>query len=287
MTRVVLATCNTWPQVSASDQLYAEALVQRGLEVDGAPWNGPFAPFAAADVVVLRSNWDYHHDLPAFVAWLDNLERCGIRVFNPPALVRWNLDKRYLLDLAAKGVPIPRTRVVDNHPDCIAHAYDDLGLDEAVIKPTVGASGHEVERVHRDTVAAGRRTWTARSPVMVQEYMPELAEGGEMACVFFDGRFSHAAVRRPRAGEFRINSQYGGAVQAFLASDEVIRQSRAVLDALALPPLYARVDGILRDGVFIVMELEVNEPGLFLDLDPLAAARFADATIRRLLPAAR
>ena len=117
---VTLVTCAAWPELSASDRLYAEALERLGVTVEGAPWNGPAEPFVGADLVVLRSNWDYHHDLAGFTVWLDGLERSGAYVLNAPSLVRWNLDKRYLLDLARWVVRVPQTEVVPADPSAIA-----------------------------------------------------------------------------------------------------------------------------------------------------------------------
>lgn len=121
--RVALVTCLAWPELSASDRLYAEALTRLGATVVGAPWNGRPEPFVGVDLVVLRSNWDYHHDLTGFTAWLDGLERRGTAVQNAPGLVRWNLDKRYLLDLERRGVRVPETEVVPADPSAIAAGW--------------------------------------------------------------------------------------------------------------------------------------------------------------------
>src|SRR5262245_50458697 len=104
---VTLVTCRTWPELFPSDQLYGSALAARGVKVAVAPWNGPFEPFANAGAVVLRANWDYHQELPRFSAWLDALDACSVPVFNPTELVRWNLEKGYLLQLAECGVRVP------------------------------------------------------------------------------------------------------------------------------------------------------------------------------------
>src|SRR5581483_9881154 len=101
MPRVCFVTCRAWPEISASDRLVADALAPRGVHVEGRAWNEPGAEFTGFDAVVLRSNWDYHLEPDAFLAWLDGIERAGVRLFNPPALVRWNVSKRYLLALAA------------------------------------------------------------------------------------------------------------------------------------------------------------------------------------------
>ena len=278
---VVLVTCATWPELSASDQCLAAALRGRGYRVTAAPWNGPFTPFAGAAAVVVRSSWDYHEAADAYRAWLGRLE--PDRTFNPPDLIRWNLSKAHVVDLGARGAPVPRSRVVPATREALADALVALGLDEGVLKPVVGASGFGVERVRRgDEVAALARARTRKTmdEVLVQEFVPGI-ERGELAGVFFDGAFSHGLRRLPAPGEYRINSQYGGRMVAADVPDTVVRQMMAVLALLPAPPLYARVDGVV-DGRFTLMEVEVNEPGLGMDLVPGSAERFADALLARL-----
>ena len=117
--------------------------------------------------------------------------------------------------------------------------------------------------------------------LLVQEFVPEIA-GGELAGVFFEGVFSHALRRVPAPREFRVNSQYGGRVEPATLADDTIRQMTAVLGLLPRRPLYARIDGVLRAGRFLLMEVEVHEPGLGLDLARGSAERFADALVARL-----
>jgi glutathione synthase/RimK-type ligase-like ATP-grasp enzyme len=283
--RVTLVTCVAWPEVSASDQLYAEALAEVGVSVTGAPWNGPLEPFLDVDLVVLRSNWDYHHDLAGFTAWLDDLEQRGIRMQNAPSLVRWNLDKRYLLDLGRRDVRVPRTEVAPADPATIAGILARHGWEQAVLKPTVGASGHGVRLVRAgdlpDAMPASDAP-TQAGTLIVQELLPEVVEHGEASYVFFDGAYSHALLKRPAAGDFRVNSQYQGTVEAFSPDAHLVQQARAVLGVLDEVPLYARVDGVSRDGALLVTELELNEPALSMTLAPGSAARFAEATVRRL-----
>ncbi|MER3421118.1 MAG: glutathione synthetase [Chloroflexota bacterium] len=286
MTHVVtLVTCRRWPDLSSSDRRYAEALRVRNCVVQVAPWNGARTPFINAQAVVLRANWDYHHELAAFTAWLTWLEQGGIPVFNSASLVRWNLDKRYLLALAGAGVLIPATRVVSPEPTAVARAMRAAGWRRAVAKPVIGASGHNVWLIE-DGAEATLALLRGLSPspgeaYLLQEFIPEV-QAGELSCVFFDGVFSHAFLRVPSRGEFRVNSQYGGRLMPAYPPATVVRQARAVLDCLPEVPLYARVDGVVRAGQLLVMELELNEPALALDLAPHAAERFATATLRRL-----
>jgi glutathione synthase/RimK-type ligase-like ATP-grasp enzyme len=285
MRDVTLVTCRTWPELFPSDQLYAQALAARGMQVAVAPWNGPFKPFAEAGAVVLRANWDYHQELPRFRAWLEALDARRVPVFNPTALVRWNLEKGYLLELAARGVRVPATLVLANDAVAVAAALARGGWGRAVLKPVAGASGFNVSLLDNKASVEQIAEFLAAIPherVLLQDFLPEVTTDGELSCVFFDGAFSHAFLKRPARGDFRTNSQYQGASELAHPPAEVIRQAGDVLARLDVVPLYARVDGVLRDGALLLTELEVNEPGLALNLAPGAAERFADATLARL-----
>jgi glutathione synthase/RimK-type ligase-like ATP-grasp enzyme len=214
---------------------------------------------------------------------LDDLELHRVRVLNPPALVRWSLHKRYLLDLARWGARVPRTEIVAADPASIATVIERRGWDVAVLKPAVGASGHGVRLVRAVELRSGGVPFAATgSDLVVQEYLPEVAGDGEMSLVFFDGAYSHAALKRPAAGDFRVNSQYQGSVEPFQPDDGLVRRAQDVLALLPEVPLYARVDAVARSDNLIVTELELIEPALFLGMASDAAARFALATLRRL-----
>jgi glutathione synthase/RimK-type ligase-like ATP-grasp enzyme len=281
MTEIVLVTCQRWPDLSESDRLYARALELRGAHVRAAPWNGPAASFMAADAIVMRAAWDYDEAPDAFSVWLESLAYLPAVVLNPPGMMRWNLDKRYLLGLADWGVAIPETRVTSGDPDADARLIAEMGEGLIVIKPAVGQSGHHVTRVEPGALSAAIAQHAGK-PVIVQAFVPEIQESGELSCVFFNCEFSHAFLKRPAPGEYRVNSQYNGRNEPAAPSGPSIEQARSVLRTLAETPLYARVDGVLRDGQFVLMELELIEPGLGLTLDPQAADRFADATLQRL-----
>ena len=279
---LVLATCAAWPELDPSDERLAAALRARGRRVEAAPWNGPFAPFAEAAAVVIRATWDYHHAPEAYLAWLARLD--AARTFNPPPLVRWNLSKAHVLDLGARGARVPRTVEVAAEPAAIAGALEGLGLREAVLKPLIGASGFGVERVARGGEAAALargQMGKTLDRVLVQELVPGI-ERGELAGVFFDSTFSHGLRRVPAPGEFRVNSQYGGTMHAEALPPAVVHAMAEVLALVPARPLYARVDGVAADDGFVVMEVEVNEPGLGLDLVEGAGERFADALLARL-----
>ncbi len=279
MALILFITCNRWPALSESDTLVATALQALGHQVQPLPWQHDLPHGKAADLLVLRSNWDYHYALDDFTAWLAAREAAPVPLYNPPSLVRWNLQKGYLLDLQASGVTIPVTAVLDAADDPQA-IYTKYGWDRAVIKPLAGASGHLVECVAQDGLAAWRATVRAQRPEqrwLIQEFIPEIA-AGEVSLVFIEGSFSHAIAKRPQPGEFRINSQYQGQIARVTPDAAVIEQAERVLAALPALPLYARVDGVVTaQGEFCLIELELNEPGLYFPYAPEQAVQFAAA----------
>src|SRR5690349_21504449 len=154
MARVCFVTCMMWPEISASDRLVVEALAPLGVQVEGRPWNERSAEFTGFDAVVLRSNWDYHFEPAAFLAWLDRIERAGVRLFNPPALVRWNVSKRYLLALEAAGVPTVATAALADETGAGLEAImRGHGWRTCVLKPEIGASAHDTRIVTEQSLA--------------------------------------------------------------------------------------------------------------------------------------
>lgn len=262
-----------------------EACARAGIEVSVVAWDDPTVSWARFDAVLLRSTWDYMDHLPAFLAWCERVDRAGT-LWNAPEVVRWNTDKRYLGDLAGRGVP-----VIESHflaPGDAADAFPDL--DEFVVKPTVSAGSRDTQRYTRAeraaAVAHARRLLDAGRHVLVQPYLAQVDEAGETALLFFDGEFSHAIRKAPllRRGE--------GPTRALFAPERIQPReptpaehavAARVLQALPFGPLpYARVDLLPSAEGPMLLELELTEPSVFLPFGEGAADRFAAVLARRL-----
>jgi glutathione synthase/RimK-type ligase-like ATP-grasp enzyme len=287
--RICFVTCRTWPEISESDRLVQRALEAQGATVEARAWNTPDAVWEGFDAIVLRSNWDYHFEPDAFVGWLDRLERAGARVFNPPALVRWNLTKAYLLELGRAGVPTVATVILEDESRAGLEAVMAArGWSRVVMKPVISASAHDTRLVSAatlDEAAAALASGAMRRPVLIQPFVEEIQTRGEWSLIFIETEMTHAVLKRPAAGEFRVQPRLGGTVETPEPADAVRRVARAALAALPAPPLYARIDGVETAAGFRIMEVEVNEPGLFFTHAPAAALRFAEALRRRLAAA--
>lgn len=281
MPRIVIATCADYPDLVPSEDLYRQALVRRGVTVDARVWSQGIAPFRGADLVVIRATWDYHRDLTGYMAWLDALER-EVAVANPARLIRWNLDKRYLDELARGGIPVPAQRIVPCDLSTARRVLAETGWDQAVAKPNVGASGHGVTLVdpaRLNAIWPDLAAAVAPHDLILQEYVPEIRTSGQVSYVFLGGAFVHAIRHLPRPGEFRINSVFEPTRAAIAPSAAEIAEAARVVAALPMPPLYARIDMVRQGERQLLLEAEVNEPALFFQLAPDSADRFAAATL--------
>ncbi len=231
--------------------------------------------------VVVRSCWDYHHRLEEFLAWVTRLERAGVPLWNPPAVLRWNSHKGYLRDLAARGVPIVATRwLARGRRVGLAQLLRDERWSDAVVKPAVSASATDTWRTSAATAGAdqGRLEELLRAgDVMVQPFIAEVCDPGEWSVIFFGGRFSHAIRKRPAAGDYRVQWEFGGTAAPMAPPPRLVADAEAVMAAVPGRPLYARVDGVERDDRLMLMELELIEPHLFLGWDADATGRLAGA----------
>ena len=284
--RVALATYDAAPDLAPDDQLLAAALERAGIRATPVVWSDRSVAWHSFDAVVIRSCWDYHRRHGEFVAWLDALDVSRLPVWNPTPMVRWNSDKRYLIDLARRGVATVPTRIVERGSAVrvrdIAHAE---GWTRFVVKPAVSASAHETHAMDLPLGAedhAAIERVVAHGDALVQPFVDEVTTDGELSLIFFDGEFSHAAIKRSRRGDFRVQTEHGGTVAPIDVVPAIIAEARRSLDALDELPLYARVDGVGDERAFRLMELELIEPNVFLGAADGSADRFAAAIVGRL-----
>ena len=275
--KVVLATCRPKPGLTPGDGLLATALRELGATVVAGPWD-TIQPGREEGVVCLRSTWDYHLRWSEFRSWVRGFETPG-RLWNPPSTVLWNADKMYLRDLAAAGIAVPRTQWFQpGERPAIARLLEEWGVTRAVLKPRVSATAYGTHVVSRDR-GIEEADWAAleRSGCLLQRFVPEIQSRGEISVVFLRDGFAHAVLKRPRPGDFRVQADFGGSLEAATPADSTIAFGGAVLAAAARPWLYARVDLVETDKGPVLMELELIEPDLFLT--PQGAARLAEGLI--------
>lgn len=281
--RLAIATCAAIPGIHADDVPLVAALAESGVEATPCVWTDPTIDWASFDAVLIRTTWDYFQRYAEFMAWL---ERLPVPTINDQALLRWNSDKRYLLELQACGVDTIPTELVSGAR--LRGWLETQSGREIVVKPTVSGGAWHTERgvVGDPAFAAAVQRLPVEFDYLVQPLIPEVVTDGEWSLLYFGGEFSHAVLKRPAAGDFRVQAQFGGSEVALDPGPEVRARAEAALRATAAcgypDHAYARVDGVVVGGRFLLMELEMIEPHLFFAHRLAAARRLAENLVARL-----
>lgn len=287
--RVALVTCASLRELTDDDRPLIGELAGLGIYAEPEVWDDPSADWSKYDLVLIRSTWDYYLNPAAFAAWVSRLEENGAVLWNPPKVVRANAEKTYLRGLEVAGVSVaPTVWLEKGGPARLDEILAGRGWTDAVVKPVVSAGAYRTHRVKRGE-PAGQQALDevlAHSGAMIQPYLAEIAAEGEWSFVFLDGEFSHAVLKTPRAGDFRVQEEHGGRATAVVPPAPLLAQARDAALATPGPWLYARVDGVRRGGELVVVEVELVEPSLYLSHAPGAARRLALA-VKALLSAGR
>lgn len=282
MKKVAFITYKDNPSLSDGDQLVVEPMSKFGYEVVPAPWDDPSIDWAKFNFVVFRSCWNYHHKTEEFTKWLSLLENSKVKTWNPIKTVKWNLHKTYLEDLKERfSIKVAPTTYVKRGESASLHdIVSKSGWSEVVIKPSIGASGFNIFKLASSEAEKFQSTFSSMllaADVMIQPLIPELVQKGETSMIFLNKRFSHAVNRKPKQGDFRSNYEYGGIESSTNPDSKTIDEAQNILSKIDSPLLYARVDGVVRNGKLMLMELELIEPYLFLSFDKKSPERFAEA----------
>lgn len=272
--RVLLATCRRLPHGEPGAAALDAELAARGIVSRWACWDDPAVDWSAADVVAVRSTWDYSARREEFLAWC---EAVGPQLLHGASVFAWNTHKGYLIELAAAGVPVVPTEVAET-PEQLAALVSREG--RWVVKPAVGAGGVGVRLIDD-----GIGPTDGAGPWVVQPYAASVAEEGEVSVFVIDGEPVAQVAKRPAAGEIRVHERYGGSSVPVPLAEEAtapaLTACAAAADILGADLVYARVDLLRLAGRVVVSEVELTEPGLYLDVMPANAVAFADAIARR------
>lgn len=284
----------TEPPFTPDDQLLVDELRQRGHQVSAVVWGAEASRLTDRfDRLIVRSPWDYmdsDEQRQGFLRWLEQLAATGLVVENEPQVMLWLMDKRYLLDFAAVGVPIVPTQFIP-----VGESFDLETIIEqhsaAIIKPAVSAAGAGLEFLPDRQSARGFQAEFAvrcqRGAQLMQPFLPEIQTNGEWSLVYFGGEYSHGIHKLPASGQIMVHAERGGSLR-FAGPPPVVRElgdqtAAAVPRAFAHRegrvchmPLYLRIDVIETATGSLLSECEGVEPELFFRARPGSTARFAE-----------
>lgn len=282
--RLAVATSDLSAGINPDDELFVAALREMRVAVTPAKWNDAGVDWSAFDAILIRSIWDYFRHYTQYLQWLDHLERLRVPTINPNRVLRWNSDKRYLLQLPPLGVEIIATQVA-RKPELPNVLAASAGR-EVVVKPTVSATSWHTVRgiVGSATFSEAVAGLPSNLDYLVQPYMPEIVSG-EISVLFFGGEYSHAVRKEPAANDYRVQNDFGGTSTTITPDAGVLSATRHALAAvgeLGYHGSYARIDGVVSGGRFLIMEIEMIEPSLFLSGNATASRRFAAVIAQQL-----
>ena len=278
--KVALLSTENLDNFVCYDKLLTTPLAELGWEVEVVPWRADedWNRFAA---VIVRSPWDYQDEPERFVQVLKEIDATSCRLENALELITWNLDKRYLIDLKNQGVPIVPTNFHDTYEsDNLYQAFDIFSCNEIILKPCISANTDDTFRLAREGVADTKFQFESLfqdRPHMVQPFLKTVVRKGEYSFFYFDGEFSHAILKTPKPGDFRVQEEHGGVLQSVKPSSDSLKACGKIMSSLKHTPLYARIDLVFEKHENFLMEIELIEPSLYFNLDSRSAGHFASA----------
>ena len=281
MQKIAFVTYAQSPQLTADDALVASVLLQHNIQVEAVCWDQPQTDWECFEGIVLRSCWNYHLHEREFKSWIAQMEKQNRRLFNPSRIIAWNMDKTYLQRFADAGIPVPSTFWLKKGESVdLQKLLTEEKWLKAVVKPTVSAAAYQTwltTSATADTDQPRLEAMLKAGGVMIQAFIEEVQTKGEWSLIFFNNHFSHAVLKRTATNDFRVQGEYGGSAIPCTPPEFIRKQAQHIIHTIGQPLLYARVDGIEVAGTFLLMELELVEPALFLGENAQNVAAFAEA----------
>lgn len=268
--------------VSDAD-LSLPAMEACGWAVDKLSWTRSDVDWDEYDMVYVCTPWDYHERLDEFLPVIDRIAAADTVLANPAETIRWNADKRYLRDLEAAGHAIVPSRWQEDYSAVATEAaFEAFASERIVIKPCVAACAMDTFVLRRgEPPPVDLESLYRGRPHFLQPFIDSVQSVGEYSLFFFDGDYSHAILKTPRAGDFRVQEEFGSDIRRIDAAEDMIAQAASVVASLEPAVAYARVDYVEdAAGAWRIMELELIEPSLYFRCDPESADRFAAAMTR-------
>ncbi|TCD26619.1 hypothetical protein EZ456_11695 [Pedobacter psychrodurus] len=264
--------------VESEDDKLLNFLKEKGLNIEKVIWNDQNVNWEDYSLAILKSPWDYFDLIGEFYNWLDQLEAKKVKLLNPIEIVRWNANKQYLQEIEAAGLKITPSFFIQNQKGVdLERFFEKFNTNKLIVKPCVSGGAKNTFKVTLDNVNEVNQKLNLLiqdEDFIIQPFLPEILESGEWSFIFFNGVYSHSLIKHAKPGDFRVQPAHGGSVHPQKPSEELIATAQQYVTLFATDCLYARVDGTFVNGEFLLMELELIEPFLFLNTDLLNYERY-------------
>ncbi|MDP1813038.1 MAG: hypothetical protein Q8K92_01170 [Leadbetterella sp.] len=279
MPKIAIATYDKLPDLTFNDQLLIPIFRENGYTVSPEIWDNSEVDWSSFDIVLIRSTWDYYLKPVKFKNWISQFINSKTRLINSAEMVLKNSHKFYLKELAEKGVNIIPTVFSSEKIE-----LEKLKMwEKIVIKPAVSAGSHETEIFEVNMLTQEvLDNKTRAGDWLVQPFLEEIKDAGEISMLFFGGNFSHAIQKVPKAGDFRVQKQFGAQYLKFEPSTTLLSIAKNIVQIAGKESVYARIDGVMTQNGFLLMEVEMIEPDLFFEHTLDGPNRFVEALLKEL-----
>ena len=291
MTDITLLTCrayykpdNVTPYIQnilLEQELLKSAFEAQGLKVDITYWDNPTYEWQETKSVLFRTIWDYFERFDEFWEWLEQV-KTKTRLINSYELIKWNIDKHYLKDMSSWGIETVPTYFADKGCNMKLHEIAKRNQwKDLVIKPAISASAFKTYKILANEIQANEKLFNSlvqERNMLVQPYFETITQLGEASLMVFDGKFTHAILKKAQPGDFRVQDDFGGTVHNYIPTKAEINFAEKVFETCKTKPVYGRVDIVWdNDKNFYLSELEIIEPELWIRNYPKCAERIAVA----------
>lgn len=267
---------------SIDAELAFPSMRSMGWTIDALPWRTENVDWDAFDAVYVGTPWDYPEDPGHFMQVLRSIDRSNAVLVNDMQLVAWSIPKTYLRDLEEKGVAIVPSIWAERYEDgMLENALDRFAVGTIIVKPIISTNATDTYLFCRQDTGSLEsvlgETFADR-PCVMQPFMENIQTEGEYSLFYFNREFSHAIRKTPKRGDFRVQEEHGSEIIAVMPEPSLREAGDRVLRLIDPLPVYARVDFVRgADERFLLMELELVEPSMYLRMDDKAPERFARA----------
>jgi glutathione synthase/RimK-type ligase-like ATP-grasp enzyme len=271
--KIALLSCDAVSSNHPDESLLLQALRAQGYEVSMPSWTSE-QDWSTFDYAIVRTTWDYALQSKKFLEVL-RLMDSQTKLLNPFRLIEWNIHKRYLLELSARGVTIVPTLMIKDDEELILP--DEWNYSRYIVKPAISATAYKTFIVnHQELITDSFRTELHEGDWLIQPFIEGIKDG-EISLHYFHHEFSHAVLKTPKAGDFRVQEEHGGSFRPMRVTPELLKFGEQVCRSIPYPWLFARVDLVIYQGQYLLMELELIEPTLNFRMDPKASENFLKA----------
>ena len=291
MTDITLLTCRTYykpdnvtpyiQNILLEQELLKSAFEAQGLKVDITYWDNPTYEWQETKSVLFRTIWDYFERFDEFWEWLEQV-KTKTRLINSYELIKWNIDKHYLKDISSWGIETVPTYFADKGCNMKLHEIAKRNQwKDLVIKPAISASAFKTYKILANEIQVNEKLFNSlvqERNMLVQPYFETITQLGEASLMVFDGKFTHAILKKAQPGDFRVQDDFGGTVHNYIPTKAEINFAEKVFETCKTKPVYGRVDIVWdNDKNFYLSELEIIEPELWIRNYPTCAERIAVA----------